>query len=215
MKFQWPVKQPNFVCKSPGDMMWYGTRHRGYDICRYTGGKYVSFPVLCPQNGTIIERRWHNQGGNILVIKHEEGYKSWLAHFDRTYPTVGSFVYKGEVLGEAGNTIGVAFLNAFGIIKMDIHLHWHLYLNGKVVGKEMKDLIIYNDTMWERLKKLFKAKFSADNENQLFIGVLTDQNRLYLVHKGKKRHIDNPNEYMQNILSIRTKQEDIDTMPDF
>ena len=208
MKFKFPVKSPYTIATIPGQFVWYSpiAGHRGYDIARYNGIYPVSFPVLCPQDGTIIERRWHYQGGNILVIKHEEGYKSWMAHFDRTYSTVGSFVHKGEVIGESGNT---------GKLTKGTHLHWHLYLNGKVVGKEMEDLIIKDETMWDKLKRLWKSKFDADDENQLFIGVLTDQNRLYLTHKGKKRHITNPNEYMQNILSIRVKQADIDKMSDF
>jgi len=44
--------------------------------------------------------------GNHIVIEHHDGIIVWYAHLDDMLSAVGDIVFKGELIGFAGNTGG-------------------------------------------------------------------------------------------------------------
>ena len=96
---------------------WYGTRHRGIDIsCP------LSTPIHMPADGVCYIHKSFN-GGNELTIIHDNGSKSYMAHISYYRIGDGQRVVQGEVIAYVGNT---------GFLTTGPHLHWHVYINGKI-----------------------------------------------------------------------------------
>jgi len=128
MKLSFPIKKPYVIFARHGDKIRYGI-HRGIDVCKYdsTGKKIISgYTCYAPADYTVEENKWHYQGGNILLLNHGGGIKSWMAHFERT------LVHKGEK-GKRGDPIAVVDTTPNNYWSGPTpHLHWHLYVNGQV-----------------------------------------------------------------------------------
>jgi len=128
-----PVKSPYVITKKFGEPMSYG-KHMGWDFAKlldYTKPAYKSnikndWLVLYPCDGKIIEKRWSNSGGNILTIDAGEGFRVWLAHFEKTFQPVGTIVSRGTGAGNAGTTPGLPWSGY-------VHSHLQLYKDGVIV----------------------------------------------------------------------------------
>ena len=81
-------------------------------------------PVLAAARGKVTFARWKGANGNLVKIKHRDGYATIYAHLSRIKTKYGEEVKKGEVIGYVGNTGR----------STGSHLHFGVYLNGRAIN---------------------------------------------------------------------------------
>ena len=86
--------------------------HKGLDI-----GMAGGTTILAISDGTVTRANFSSSYGNIVEIRHEDGYLSKYAHQQRLNVVKGQKVKKGDVIGFVGTT-GDSTGN---------HLHLELY----------------------------------------------------------------------------------------
>jgi len=92
--------------------------------------------LLAPDDG-IIKKSWYDDnGGNQILIKHDNGLTTGYAHLSRAIKTTGQNVKAGEVFAESGNTGR----------STGAHLHFTL----RDTGGNLIDPALYN---WKPVKK--------------------------------------------------------------
>lgn len=112
--FIWPAAQYDL---SGFDFSSY---HLAIDIAAGVGDA-----VYASDSGTVVYAGWNDSGyGNLVVIDHGNGYETLYAHLSQVYVSCGQGVYRGGVIGAAGNTG-----RSFGS-----HLHFEVRLNGGFVN---------------------------------------------------------------------------------
>ena len=95
-RFGWPVKGSVI---SPFGMR-SGKKHDGIDIAAPEGSA-----VLAAAEGEIIYSDDGIRGyGNIVMLKHDDGFITVYAHNEENLVKVGDFVRRGEIIGKVGNT---------------------------------------------------------------------------------------------------------------
>ena len=78
----------------------YWTGHRAIDI-----GSWIGAPVVVADSGYIIWAGWDNTGyGNLIIVDHGNGYRSYYAHLSKMFVRVGDSVAKGQRIGAVGST---------------------------------------------------------------------------------------------------------------
>jgi murein DD-endopeptidase MepM/ murein hydrolase activator NlpD len=89
-------------------------QHRGVDYHSPTGG-----PILAAADGTVIEARYRDDFGNMLLIDHGQGVYTRYAHLSSFAHGVveGSRVEAGQQIGLMGNTASY---------QIPIHLHYEV-----------------------------------------------------------------------------------------
>ena len=101
IQFAWPVENPRVT--SPFGIR--GSRpHRGIDI-----GAKVGAPVFAAENGIVFYAERATTFGNLVVIKHADGYFSAYAHNSKLFVKKGQVVKKGQkisLVGMTGHTKG-------------------------------------------------------------------------------------------------------------
>ena len=75
------------------------TYHNGVDIAAALGTAIVS-----PLDGTVEKVFSNSSGGNQLIIKHTNGYKTGYAHLQSVTVAVGDKVKQGQKIAHVGNT---------------------------------------------------------------------------------------------------------------
>jgi murein DD-endopeptidase MepM/ murein hydrolase activator NlpD len=76
---------------------WY---HQGIDIANNAEPLDVA-----ADSGVVIHAGWDNTGyGNMVMIDHQNGYKTLYGHLSVISVTVGQHVNKGDVIGRMGST---------------------------------------------------------------------------------------------------------------
>lgn len=119
----------------------YGRKifHRGLDISAPIGTK-----VRATANG-IVETIRYNDGsgyGNLIVIKHNYGFKTAYAHLNSMDVKVGDYVTKGQVVARSGNTGR----------STGPHLHYEVRYLDKILNPKI--FIAWNDKNFiETIKK--------------------------------------------------------------
>jgi len=102
------------ACLSSGYGPRSGRTHRGVDYHARDGG-----PILAAGDGTVLEMKYRDDYGNMLLIDHGGGVYTRYAHlstFQRGL-AVGSTVKAGDSIGLMGNTASYA---------VPIHLHYEV-----------------------------------------------------------------------------------------
>ncbi|WP_299677473.1 M23/M56 family metallopeptidase [uncultured Dokdonia sp.] len=90
--------------------------HTGIDIRASIGT-----PIIATADGTVLLSKKVGAWGNLLKLKHENGYETWYAHLKDFEAHYGQSVKKGTIIGYVGmtgNTTGP-------------HLHYELRYNKK------------------------------------------------------------------------------------
>jgi murein DD-endopeptidase MepM/ murein hydrolase activator NlpD len=89
-------------------------QHRGVDYYSGAGG-----PILAAGDGTIVERKYRDDYGNMLLIDHGQGVFTRYAHLSSfaTDALLGSRVAAGQQIGLMGNTAAYS---------IPIHLHYEV-----------------------------------------------------------------------------------------
>ncbi|WP_255261612.1 M23 family metallopeptidase, partial [Bacillus pseudomycoides] len=100
--YQMPINNPDVSS-------WYGQRgvkmHRGIDFAATTGTT-----IMAAKSGTVEysdfagEGSGFNRYGNVVVIKHEDGYYTLYAHMVQRIAQKGDYVQQGQVIGKVGET---------------------------------------------------------------------------------------------------------------
>jgi murein DD-endopeptidase MepM/ murein hydrolase activator NlpD len=93
-----------------------GRMHKGLDLHAANGG-----PILAAGDGTVIERKYRDDYGNMLLIDHGRGIYTRYAHLSSfaSEAVVGARVAAGQQLGLMGNTASY---------QIPVHLHYELLL---------------------------------------------------------------------------------------
>jgi murein DD-endopeptidase MepM/ murein hydrolase activator NlpD len=89
--------------------------HEGLDIA---AGEMT--PIIAPADGTVVYSGFMAGWGNILILNHGYGYRTFYAHNARNLASWGKKVKRGEVIAYLGNT-GQS---------TGPHLHYEVHVNG-------------------------------------------------------------------------------------
>lgn len=116
----------NFRNPLPGAYVscgWYGySGHRAVDLC--LRGGTLNAAIYAADGGTVEYSGWSGGYGNLIRIRHSNGYVTCYAHLNSRYVAVGDKVSKGQMIGRAGSTG-----NSTGP-----HLHFEIRYNGTPVN---------------------------------------------------------------------------------
>lgn len=97
LRFDWPLS--GRVLSSFGATA-NGGRNDGINIAATTGE-----PIRAAASGSVIYAGNELKGyGNLVLIRHEDGYVTAYAHAERISVTRGTHVKKGQIIGLAGAT---------------------------------------------------------------------------------------------------------------
>ncbi len=111
------------ACLSSGVGSRSGRRHKGLDLYSRNGG-----PIFAAGSGTVIEKLYRDDYGNMLLIDHGQGVYTRYAHLSSFASDidVGAAVTAGQQIGLMGNTASYP---------IPVHLHYELlvgdYANGR------------------------------------------------------------------------------------
>jgi len=104
------------ACLSSGFGTRNGRLHKGIDFYNPAGG-----PILAAGDGTILEMKYRDDYGNMVLIDHGHGVYTRYAHLSSFHNglSVGAHVRAGEEIGLMGNTAGYP---------VPLHLHYEVLL---------------------------------------------------------------------------------------
>lgn len=84
-------------------------------------------PVKAVQNGTVIFADWTPSNGNVVILRHNNGFISVYKHAASLTASQGDIVRTGEVIALAGST---------GNESTGVHLHFELWKDGYPIDPE-------------------------------------------------------------------------------
>lgn len=102
------------ACLSSGFGPRSGGEHKGIDLHSADGG-----PILAGGDGVIVEKKYRDDFGNMILIDHGGGVFTRYAHLSTFEPgiNVGTAVEAGQQIGLMGNTASY---------RIPVHLHYEL-----------------------------------------------------------------------------------------
>lgn len=103
---------------------WHPILHRYKAHLGVDFGARRGTPILAAADGKVIFSGWMGGYGNVIKIKHSDGYVTLYAHQSRRKAKVGQRVKKGQVIGFVGSTGR----------STGPHLHFGLYKNGRPIN---------------------------------------------------------------------------------
>jgi len=95
--FQWPTTRraiSGWTFHDPGN-----PGHIGLDIAAEMWD-----PIVAVADGIVIFAEWGGGYGNLVIVEHADGWRTYYAHFSEIVVEVGQEVRQGELLGGAGTT---------------------------------------------------------------------------------------------------------------
>ena len=97
--FIWPVR--GTITSNFGGRNLWGRYdfHLGLDIACPTGTS-----IKAADGGTVIKAGWNGSYGNLVAIRHDNGYVTYYAHNSSILVSVGQKVYQGQIIARAGST---------------------------------------------------------------------------------------------------------------
>ena len=92
--FIWPVAPPFNMNQD----YWGG--HPAIDL-----GTYFRQPIFASDTGTVIFADWNKNGyGNLVIIDHGNGYRTYYAHNETIFVSAGEIAVQGQQIAESGST---------------------------------------------------------------------------------------------------------------
>lgn len=76
-----------------------GGKHKGIDIANASGT-----PIVASDGGRVEFSGWQSGYGNLVIIDHQNGYKTYYGHNSANLVTVGQMVAQGELIAKMGTT---------------------------------------------------------------------------------------------------------------
>lgn len=121
-KFIWPIPGASLITSGVGPR--WGRYHDGIDIAASVGT-----PIYAADGGIVTCAGWSSGYGNLVIIKHDDGYETRYAHQVNggIMVSVGQKVSKGQQIGKSGNTGR----------STGPHLHFEIQHNGKILDPEL------------------------------------------------------------------------------
>jgi murein DD-endopeptidase MepM/ murein hydrolase activator NlpD len=92
--------------------------HTGIDY-----GAPKGTPIFATANGTVIFSGWQNGYGNLVILRHPNGYKTYYGHCNTLIARKGDYIEQGQVLARVGET-GIA---------TGPHVHYEVRINNRPV----------------------------------------------------------------------------------
>jgi murein DD-endopeptidase MepM/ murein hydrolase activator NlpD len=129
-----PTDNATFVAPASGPVTsLFGPRNTGIaGASRNHKGVDLGIPrgtsVVAMRDGTVTKAGWGTGYGNVIYIKHDEGYETRYAHLTSFNVRPGTKVKQGQVIGKSGNT-GVG---------SGPHLHFEIRKNGSAINPNAK-----------------------------------------------------------------------------
>lgn len=77
----------------------WGRQHNGIDI-----GMPIGTSVKAADGGKVTFAGWKSGYGYLVIIDHENGYKTYYGHLSKTLVKKGQRVYRGQIIAKSGNT---------------------------------------------------------------------------------------------------------------
>ncbi len=99
----------------------YSTNHKGTDF-----GAPIGTPVRAAGDGMVIKANYWGHYGNIIQIKHHNGYVTAYAHLSAMHVKIGQRVRQGQMIGKVGRTGRTT----------GAHLHYEVIRNGVHVNPQ-------------------------------------------------------------------------------
>jgi len=100
---------PKSAKKGTGSFVWptsgyitqgFWSGHRAIDI-----GAWLGSPVVASDSGYVVHAGWDRSGyGNLIIIDHGNGYRTYYAHLSAMFVRVGDSVAQGTRIGSVGST---------------------------------------------------------------------------------------------------------------
>ena len=118
--FIWPTSSRRINSYFGGRNLWGSyDYHSGLDI-------YASYGegIKAADGGTVTYAGWMGSYGNLVIITHDNGIKTYYAHNSSLVVSVGQKVYQGQVIARAGSTG-----NSSGV-----HCHFEVRVNNTAVN---------------------------------------------------------------------------------
>ena len=112
--------------------------HKGLDFAASTGT-----PIYATGDGSVKVSEFNSGYGNMVVLKHGNGYESLYAHMSRAKVRNGQKVKRGDVIGYVGSTG----------LSTGAHLHYEIHKNGEPVDPIM---YFYNDVDPDDFIKIYQ-----------------------------------------------------------
>ena len=118
--FIWPTSSRRINSHFGGRNLWGRyDYHSGLDIhASYGEG------IKAADGGTVTFAGWQGSYGNLVIITHDNGIKTYYAHNSSLVVSVGQKVYQGQVVARAGSTG-----NSSGV-----HCHFEVRVNNTAVN---------------------------------------------------------------------------------
>ena len=129
-----PTDNTTFVAPTSGPITsLFGPRNTGIrGASRIHKGVDVGVPrgttVVAMRDGTVVKAGVGSGYGNVIYIKHDDGYETRYAHLTSFTVRVGAKVKQGQVIARSGNT-GVG---------SGPHLHFEIRKNGQALNPSTK-----------------------------------------------------------------------------
>lgn len=165
-----------------------GTAHKGIDIVKEG---YLLDYIVCHSDGYVIQINecYENtpndptNPGNMVVIDHENGFKTRYLHLQNLRVKAGDYVKKGQILGYMGNT-GYSFGG---------HLHFEVIENGKVIDPTNyldSDFVVNKKSIEEIAYEVIEGKYGnyperKENLESLGYDYQTVQNKVNEILNNK------------------------------
>lgn len=77
----------------------HDTFHGGIDLRAKKGSR-----VMASKSGKVVHSGTAGEYGNLVVIEHEFGYKTYYGHLSKIHVRAGQTVRAGDIIAESGNT---------------------------------------------------------------------------------------------------------------
>lgn len=77
----------------------WGRMHKGIDLAASTGT-----PITAADGGKVVHSGWDGAYGKLVIIDHENGYKTYYAHCSKLLVSSGERVARGQLIAKSGST---------------------------------------------------------------------------------------------------------------
>jgi murein DD-endopeptidase MepM/ murein hydrolase activator NlpD len=122
-RFSWPLRRDKFWISCFYGKKARGRLHAGLDLAAIRGT-----PIYASENGVVEVACNAGSYGNMILVRHDNNYKSRYAHLCRFAVRPGRHVRKGSLIGYVGNSGRTRGSNG------GYHLHFEILHNGNPIN---------------------------------------------------------------------------------
>lgn len=146
-----------------------GWLHNGIDQGHNNGTAY-DLQILAPAAGVVTATGRQGTYGNRLVIRHDDGWRSLLAHHDEQFVTVGQRVTRGQHIATMGNS-GTVY----------VHSHQELWSAAGVMQDPLAHLGTASTAASENSPVIITAPPTPEEEDDMKPVILTNSKGIGII----------------------------------